>query len=119
VIASDASDGKLECGDIGKNFAAIVAQVAIFVVGKLAFWRAVKILTTSFGRRGTAERSTTLWTRAKIAEFTPIARARVNTAIVVNPGALRSCRRANLKSWIIEKSVSREMRVAAGLDSKN
>jgi hypothetical protein len=39
---------------------------------------------------------------AKIAELTPIANASVNTAVAVNPGALRSCRRANLKFWIMK-----------------
>src|SRR5205085_9632176 len=75
------------------------------------------MLTTSFGRWGTAECSTRLWTRAKMAEFTPMASASVNTAIVVNPGALRSCRRANLKSWIMEACFSLEMQGIAGLDS--
>ena len=36
VIASDAGDSKLECGKVGKNFAAVVAQVAIFIVGERA-----------------------------------------------------------------------------------
>ena len=36
MIASDAGDSKLECSDIGKDFAAVVAQVAIFVVGELS-----------------------------------------------------------------------------------
>src|SRR4051794_12097348 len=38
---------------------------------------------------------------AKTAEFTPMARARVKTAIAVNPGDLISCRNAKRKSWII------------------
>ena len=40
-----------------------------------------------------------------MAELTPIASARVNTAVAVNPGALRRCRRANLKSWIMKTLV--------------
>ena len=36
-----------------------------------------------------------------MAELTPIAIASVNTATIVNPGVLRSCRTANLKSWIM------------------
>jgi hypothetical protein len=46
-----------------------------------------------------------------------MASARVNTAMVVNAGDLRSCRRANLKSWIMESLFSLEMQVATGLDS--
>src|SRR5205823_6667665 len=55
---------------------------------------------------------------AKIAELTPIANASVNTAVAVNPGALRSCRRANLKFWIMKTwFVSVEMQAGAVLDS--
>ena len=39
----------------------------------------------------------------KIAELTPIANASVNTATAVNPGALRSCRSANRKSFMFVK----------------
>src|SRR5437870_5547994 len=40
-------------------------------------------------------------TRAKIAELTPMAIARVRTAMAVKPGVFISCRKANLKSCII------------------
>src|SRR6476659_5025959 len=43
---------------------------------------------------------------AKIAEFTPMASARVMTATMVNPGVLTSCRNAKRKSWIIELAFS-------------
>src|SRR5436305_13071773 len=59
------------------------------------------MLTTSWGRSGIGERSTTPLINAKMAELTPIARARVKTATLVNPGDLRSWRKANLKSWIM------------------
>ena len=36
MIASDAGDSKLECSDVGKDFAAVVAQIAILVVGELS-----------------------------------------------------------------------------------
>src|SRR4051812_31762639 len=36
-----------------------------------------------------------------MAEFTPMASARVITATIVNPGVLTSCRKAKRKSWII------------------
>src|SRR3954447_16011366 len=38
---------------------------------------------------------------ANTAEFTPMASARVKTAIAVKPGDLISCRNAKRKSWII------------------
>src|SRR5437764_10903790 len=59
------------------------------------------MLTTSWGRSGIGERNTTPLINAKMAELTPIARARVRTATLVNPGDLRSWRKANLKSWIM------------------
>ena len=34
------------------------------------------------------------WTRVKIAVFAPMPRASVMTAVMVNPGALRNCRKA-------------------------
>ena len=36
MIAPDAGDSKLEGSEVGKNFAAVVAQVAVFVVGERA-----------------------------------------------------------------------------------
>src|SRR5437868_3317899 len=43
-------------------------------------------------------------------------RARTMTAVMVKPGALNSCRKANLKSWIID-GYSVMMERALGLDS--
>ena len=122
MIASDAGDRKLECSDIDKNFAAVVAQVAIFVVGELSIIVAgvlacrenVDHFLWPHWHRGMQHQ---LLMRAKMAELTPMASARVNTAMVVNAGDLRSCRRANLKSWIMESLFSLEMQVATGLDS--
>src|SRR6185437_5629579 len=51
---------------------------------------------------------------AKIAELTPIANASVNTAVAVKPGALRSCRRANLKFWIMKTLVLFPLRCRPG-----
>jgi hypothetical protein len=36
VIAPDAGDGELEGGHIGKHVSAVLAQLAVFVIGKLA-----------------------------------------------------------------------------------
>jgi hypothetical protein len=51
------------------------------------------------------ERNTTPLISEKMAELTPIASVKVNTATAVNPGALRSCRKANLKSRIMKPFV--------------
>jgi hypothetical protein len=40
-------------------------------------------------------------TREKIAVFAPIPSASVNTAVNVNPGDLRNCRKANFRSLSI------------------
>src|SRR5438445_8078609 len=55
-----------------------------------------------------------VWTRLNTAVLAPIPRASTMTAAAVNPGALKSWRRANLRSWII----SNGMRFAWLLDSK-
>jgi hypothetical protein len=45
-------------------------------------------------------RNTTPLTSAKIAELTPMPKAKVTIATKVNPGDLQSCRTANRKSFI-------------------
>ena len=106
MIAPDAGDGELERGNIDKHVAAVLAQLAIFVVKELAIIVA-RILSGrehihNFSRpTGTTGFSTTPLISAKMAELTPMASASVNTATVVNPAVFRSCRKANLKSCII------------------
>jgi hypothetical protein len=107
VIAPDARDRELECGKVDKQIAAILAKLAVFAVGKLAIimvgvLAAVKDVDYFLRPQRTIGCSTTLLISAKIAELTPIAKASVITATAVNPGDLSSCRKANLKSWIMK-----------------
>ena len=80
----------IERGNIRKHVATVVAQFAIFVIGKLAVIVA-RVLPSGehvyhfIGRTGTTGCKTTALIRVKIAELTPIANASVNTATAVNP----------------------------------
>src|SRR6267143_7049509 len=57
--------------------------------------------TTRSGSEKGRPRRKRSWIKLKIAVFMPIPSASVSTAIKVNPGDLRSWRRANLRSLIL------------------
>src|SRR5581483_7220776 len=88
VIAPDAGDCELQRGEIDKEVVRRFPQAAKFVVGKLAVI-VIGVLSAiedvhHFIRPHWHQRlSTTALINAKMAELTPMANARVNTATIV------------------------------------